>query len=197
MVARTIDDTRTPAMTQITQDAAGTATIAVRTATIAHLFNSIDPSPFRQKDLDSGVEEFITSWVRELPASTPIEIAVHLPPGEVAKPEAARIAETFAYYFGYRAEAGEHELRELFRIGRRFLGIGVLVLIACLFASQIAATVIPNKVAARVVEESLIIVGWVANWRPIEIYLYDWLPIRRRIRLYRRIAAAPVTVRAD
>jgi hypothetical protein len=52
-------------------------------------------------------------------------------------------------------------------------------------------------VVAGVLEESLIIVGWVANWRPIEIYLYDWLPIRRRIKLFRRIAAAPVTVRAD
>ncbi|MBS0245852.1 MAG: hypothetical protein JSR61_04465 [Proteobacteria bacterium] len=179
------------------QDDSGITTIAVRTTTIAHLFNSIDPSPFRQKDLDSGVEEFITGWVRELPASAPIEIAVHLPPDEAAKPEAARIAESFAHYFAYRAEIGEHDLRELFRVGRRFLGIGVLVLIACLVASQIAATLIPNKVAARVLEESLIIVGWVANWRPIEIYLYDWLPIRRRIRLYKRIAAAPVLVRAD
>ena len=49
---------------------------------------------------------------------------------------------------------------------------------------------------ARVLEESLIIVGWVANWRPIEIYLYDWLPIRRRIRPNRRIAAAVVDVKA-
>ncbi len=48
---------------------------------------------------------------------------------------------------------------------------------------------------ARMLEESLIIVGWVANWRPLEIYLYDWVPIRRRINLYRRITAAPVTVR--
>jgi hypothetical protein len=46
------------------------------------------------------------------------------------------------------------------------------------------------------VQESLIIVGWVANWRPIEIYLYDWWPIRRRRRLLARIAAAPVIVRA-
>jgi hypothetical protein len=35
----------------------------------------------------------------------------------------------------------------------------------------------------------------VANWRPLEIYLYDWWPIRRRIRLYERIAGAQVVVR--
>ena len=171
--------------------------IAVRAHSIAQLFNSFDPSPFREKDLDAGVEEFLTSWVRELPATAPFAIVVHLTPEEAAKPDAAGIGEAFAYYFGYRADAAEHELREMFRVGRRFLAIGVVALIACLTASQIAATAIPNKVVAGVLEESLIIVGWVANWRPIEIYLYDWLPIRRRIKLFRRIAAAPVTVRAD
>ncbi len=171
--------------------------IAVRIRTVGQLFNSFDPSPFREKDLDAGVEEFITGWVRELPVHRTFKITVHLPPEQAAMPDAARIGEAFSHYFNHRAEASEHELREMFRVGRRFLAIGVVALIACLTASQIAATVIPNKVVAGVLEESLIIVGWVANWRPIEIYLYDWLPIRRRIKLFRRIAAAPINVHAD
>lgn len=174
-----------------------TTQVAIRARAIGQLFNSLDPSPFREKDLDAGVEEFLTSWVRELPVHAPFGIVVHLPADEAALPQAARIGEAFAHYFGYRAEAAEHELREMFRVGRRFLAIGFVALAACLTASQIAAAVIPNKVVAGVLEESLIIVGWVANWRPIEIYLYDWLPIRRRIKLFRRIAAAQVEVRAD
>ena len=170
--------------------------IAVRVHTIGQLFNSFDPSPFREKDLDAGVEEFLTSWVRELPPGAPFTIAVHLPPEEAARPEASSIADAFAHYFSDRADVGEHEMRELFRVGRRSLGIGIVALIACLAASQLAAKLIPNDMLARMLEEGLIIIGWVANWRPIEIYLYDWLPIRRRIRLFRRIAAAPLVVRA-
>jgi hypothetical protein len=170
--------------------------IAVRARAIGQLFNSLDPSPFREKDLDAGVEEFLVGWVRELPHGTPFTIVVHLPPEEATKPEARRIGEAFSHYFTYRAQIAERELRELFRVGRRFLGIGLVVLAACLVASQTLAKLLPNAVAARVVEESLIIVGWVANWRPIEIYLYDWLPIRRRIRLFERIAAAKVEVKA-
>jgi hypothetical protein len=171
--------------------------IAIRAHTIGQLFNSFDPSPFREKDLDAGVEEFLVGWVRELPQAAPFTIVVDLPPAEAAKPDAASINDAFAHYFQYRAEASEHDLRELFRIGRRSLAIGVVVLIACLVASQVVATIIPNHMIARVLEESLIIVGWVANWRPIEIYLYDWLPIRRRIRLFRRLAAAPMQVRTS
>jgi hypothetical protein len=170
--------------------------IAVRARTVGQLFNSLDPSPFREKDLDAGVEEFLVGWVRELPHGTPFTIAVHLPPEEAAKPDAARIGEAFAHYFHYRAEVAAQERRELFRIGRRSLAIGLAVLAVCLTASQTLTKLLPNAVAARVLEESLIIVGWVANWRPIEIYLYDWLPIRRRIQLYRRIAAAKVMVKA-
>jgi hypothetical protein len=168
--------------------------IALRLRTIMQLFNSLDPSPFRERDLDVHAEEFVVGWARELPHGAPFTIVVELPPEEAAKPEAAGIADAFANYFHNRAQAADRELRELFRVGWRSLAIGLAVLIACLVGSQVVAKMLGNAVVARVLEESLIIVGWVANWRPLEIYLYDWWPIRRRILLYRRIAAAPVKV---
>ena len=76
------------------------------------------------------------------------------------------------------------DLPELGKLNRQ--QIAALVGVAPLLPAQ----------AARLIEESLIIVGWVANWRPIEIWLYDWLPIRRRINLNRRIATAKVEVKA-
>jgi hypothetical protein len=169
--------------------------IAIRVRMVAQLFNSLDPSPYRERDIDAGVEEFVIGWVRELPHGAPFSLAVYLPAAEAAKPDAARIGEAFAHYFTDRAQMAEQELRELFRIGRRSLAIGMAVLVACLVTSQLVAAFVPYQVVARVLEESLIIVGWVANWRPIEIYLYDWLPIRRRIQLFRRIANAKLEVK--
>jgi hypothetical protein len=170
--------------------------IAIRVRTVMQLFNSLDPSPFRERDLDPHTEEFVVGWARELPHGAPFTIAVELPAEEAARPEAAGIGDAFANYFHLRAEAADRDLRELFRVGWRSLAIGLVVLVACLVSSQVVAKMLRNDVVARVLEESLIIVGWVANWRPLEIYLYDWWPIRRRILLYRRIAAAPVQVRS-
>ena len=48
---------------------------------------------------------------------------------------------------------------------------------------------------ARVIEESLIIFGCVANWGPIEIQLYAWWPIAPGRTLYRRLARAAVELR--
>ena len=169
--------------------------IAIRLRHIGQLFSTLDPSPFREKDIDSDVEEFIVDWVRELPPQRPFHIVVNLPADEACKPEAGAIGDALAHYFLYRADVAERELRELFRTGRTALLIGAAVLSVCLIASQLVPRVIPNRTMASIIEESLILVGWVANWRPIEIYLYDWWPIRRRVQLFRRIAAAPVLVR--
>ena len=170
--------------------------ITIRVRTITQLFDLPDPSPFRDRDLDPHTEEFVVGWARELPRGVPFTIVVELPPDEAAEPEAAGIGGAFANYFHHRAEDAERDLRELFRLGWRSLLIGLIVLIVCLTGSQIVANTVRNVVVARVFEESLIIVGWVANWRPIEIYLYDWLPIRRRIVLFRRIFSAPVKIRS-
>jgi hypothetical protein len=34
-------------------------------------------------------------------------------------------------------------------------------------------------------------------WRPIQIFLYDWWPLRNTIRTYERLAEIPVEIRAD
>ena len=46
-----------------------------------------------------------------------------------------------------------------------------------------------------VLRESLVIAGWVAMWRPMEVFLYDWWPIREERKLQDRLAAMPVQIR--
>ncbi len=41
--------------------------IEVHVGELKQLFNAIDPSPFRDKDLDPKAEEFIVGWAKELP----------------------------------------------------------------------------------------------------------------------------------
>ena len=176
-------------------DAPAGDSIEVRIAEISQLFQSLDPFPFRDKDLDKEAEEFIVSWARELPADQPLKIIVHLPEAQASTPEARELGAALTRYFGYRARGISLDLKELFRVGRRALVIGVTVLSFSVIAGQtIAASVSPHPIG-RVVEESLLIFGWVANWRPIEIFLYDWWPIVRRRNLYLRLAAAQVELK--
>lgn len=169
--------------------------IEVRIRELSQLFNSFDPSPFHERDLDRDAEDYIVGWARELPSDAPLRIIVHLPEEEARKAQERGLATTLANYFAERAAMQQRELNELFRVGRRYLLIGTLVLIVCLLGSQMARRHLGTGPMEGVVAESLILVGWVANWKPIETFLYDWWPFKRRRDLYRRLARATVDIR--
>ena len=168
--------------------------IEVRIRELTQLFNSMDPSPFHERDLDRDAEEHIVGWAREIPVHVPLTLIVSLPEKEARMAVERGLATALSNYFGQRAVASERDLRELFRNGWRYLSIGVPLLVVCLVASQIVHTAMGGGPFAAVLEESLIIVGWVANWKPLETFLYDWWPIKRRRDLYRRLQAARVEI---
>ena len=169
--------------------------IELRVENIAQLFHTLDPFPFRERDLDKETEEFIVGWARELATDRAITIVVHLPEVAAQTSAARELKEALQGYFSHHAEAIQREINELFRVGRRSLAIGASILVACLLLSHAAGGYLADSPFRRLVEESFLILGWVANWRPLEIFLYDWLPPARRRDLYRRLAAANVELR--
>jgi hypothetical protein len=170
-------------------------TIELRVKDPRQLFNSLDPSPFREKDLDDDAEEYIVGWARELPRDAAFLIVVHLPEEEARKESALSLEEAFRNYFDYRAAVLSREIKELFRLGRRVLAVGLSVLSICLLAGHLVTTYLIAGPLGLFIQEGLLIFGWVANWRPAEIFLYDWVPLARRRDLYRRLAAARVEIR--
>jgi hypothetical protein len=177
------------------QTGSSATSIQVRVENISQLFNTLDPFPFGERDLDRDAEEYIVSWARELPRDQAIGIVIHLPAREIAGSNAGALEGAIKNYFGYRSEMATRDLNELFRVGRMALAIGLSVLALCLAGARIAPSVFGELGLGRFVQESLIIFGWVANWKPIEILLYEWWPLVRRRNLYRRLARASVVLK--
>lgn len=174
-------------------DVRGKGVIEVRLREIAQLFNSLDPSPFHERDLDDDAEAYIVNWARQLDDDVAIELVVHLPDPETQKARDRDLATALGNYFSYRAGGFDGDLKELLHDGRRHLLVGLSLLTVCLIMSRFVGAEFGGPIAA-LIEQSLIIVGWVANWKPLEIFLYDWWPIARRRNLYRRLAAADVRI---
>lgn len=166
--------------------------IQVRLRELAQLFNSIDPSPFNERDLDADAEEFIVSWASELSPAREFELVVHLiepPPPR----RAAVVEEAVRHFFRERAAMKRLELRKLLRQGRVSLLVGVIFLLVCLALSRIIGVWFSGA-ASRLTEEGLTIVGWVAMWRPLEIHLYEWWPLHDERRILERLAHMKVTL---
>ena len=168
--------------------------IEIRVTELRQLFNAIDPSPFRERDLDPGAEEFIVDWARDLETDKPWALVVHLDRGAGRTDEAAALREAIHEYFGQREVASKRRLRELFHRGRISLGIALVFLTASIAVGDVVAGYFGDGRLGEIVREGFLIGGWVAMWRPLEVFLYDWWPIRAEGRLLQRLSTMPVRI---
>jgi hypothetical protein len=168
--------------------------IQIRVGELRQLFNAIDPSPFREKDLDASAEDFIVSWARDVPKEAPLALLVHLHRPAGLPEEAAILGEAVREFFRHRADATRRRLRQLFRVGRTSLMIGISCLTMSLALGDVVAVALGAKRFGELLREGLLIGGWVAMWRPMEVFLYDWWPIRAEARLYDRLGGMPVRI---
>ncbi len=164
--------------------------IELRLNNVGQLFNTMDPSPFHERDLDHDAEEFILSWAREHERDSDLRIRVVLrqPEDPIA---AQQVQESIQHYFEYRARIARRDLGELFREGRTALLIGLLFLAAILVLRDLIA---PSHGLADFIREGLMICGWVGLWKPIDIHLYRWWPLQAHGRLLSRLSRCPVEV---
>jgi hypothetical protein len=167
--------------------------IEVRIQELSQLFNSMDPTPFHHKDLDPDAEEFITSWAQEHPRDAELEILIHVAGGNPPADAEALVSEALHNYFDYRAAHAQREFRHLMQRGRRSLVIGLGFLASCLLVAEQIGHYSAGTFAS-IVRESVIIGGWVAMWRPLEIFLYDWWPLASRRRMFEKLARAAVRI---
>ncbi len=164
--------------------------IVLRLNTVGQLFNTMDPSPFHERDLDHDAEEFIVSSAREIPADAPLRIRIEL--SEEPRPgSTATVRESLGNFFRYRRESSRRELHELLREGR-FSLLAALLFLGGMLALR---SLLPDGPGwAALAREGLLIGGWVALWKPVDIHLYRWWPIRRQMALFQRLSECPVEV---
>src|ERR1035437_798359 len=164
-------------------------TISLKLRDINQLFNSMDPSPFIEKDLDDDAEEFIVSWAQEFSPKAPVKLRIYLDQWPAEDPKEL-IRTAIHNHFAHRAKITDLEFKRLLRQGRTSLFIGLLFLAACLLLSKMLLGHEAGTWAA-VVRESLTIAGWVAMWRPMQVYLYEWWAPPRRSRSFATLDHMP------
>ena len=171
--------------------------IEMKLRKVSQLFDTLDPSPFRETDLAIQAEEYIVDRALEFSDRVHIEIVIYQPPDELRKTNVSDIAAAVRYYFGLRSQAVSRELSELFKTGRLSLVVGMVILFICLLLGWSFSQRMTEGPFSRVFSESFLILGWVAIWKPSEIFLYAWPPVAARIKLFDRLSGATVLLDED
>lgn len=167
--------------------------LELRAHELAQLFNSMDPTPFHSKALDSEAEAFIETWARGFSTKSPLHLTVHLQNMPTDGDPTALVTGAIHHHFSGKANLVRRDLRDLLWQGRVSLLIGLVFVALCLLAAE-AIGQAGASTAHTIARESLTIVGWVAMWRPMQLFLYDWWPLARRIGTCKALARAHVKI---
>jgi hypothetical protein len=169
----------------------GKLCVDVRIASLDHLFDNRDPAPFRERDLDPALVEYLLAIGHDATARDGFRIVFWLE--RTCQPGV--IESAYRTHFEWALARLERRRRRARRAGQIALLVGAGLIIALMSLSQLTVQTVPGSLGAAL-REGLVISSWVVLWRPVELLIYDWIPVWDERRIMRRLLAAPIDVRA-
>jgi hypothetical protein len=171
----------------------GSVVIELVLRNVMQLFNSLDPSPFHEKELDPDAEEYIFNAVLDQAKKIPVKLAIYLPEESIKDTTRESIILGIHNHFIYKSSVSDRELRRLFERGRLVLVIAMGILFGTLLARQALST-LEQGLLVRMASEGLLIFGWVTLWEPAYIFIYGWWPIVQKRKIYEKITTMEIEV---
>ena len=168
--------------------------IDLRLGCLGQLAHSLDPSPLTNRELAPDAERYIVDAARELPRRDPLALTLWLPSSELGQAAAERVSTTVRHHFEWEAQTARRRLREHLRAASRATTLGLAFMALCMLIRSLLMPM--DNLFAYTGIEGLMVIGWVALWRPVEMYLYDWWPLRREAEFMQRLASMDIALRA-
>lgn len=161
--------------------------IEIKIKRINQLFNSLDPSPFLEKDLDDDACEYIVSSVSEHHMGAKQKIVIHMPLDQQKKVSPHEIEKALHNFFEYKKMLAEKSIRLKLEEGQLSFIVGLSFLAICLFIGSLISKTY-DSFFSTIIVEGPVIGGWVAMWKPISNILYDWWPLNKEKRIFDKIS---------
>lgn len=169
---------------------AGLPCIDVKVQRIEQLFDHRDPAPFRERDLDADVADYVLGAGADLASHPAFSIVFWLQqPASTTEVEQA-----FKAHFEDATDRLRRRRRRERRNGLVMLALGIVLVLVLFTLAQLVGVAVPGSVGAGL-REGLVIASWVVLWRPVEILIFGWIPLRQERRSIERLLAAKLSVR--
>lgn len=163
-------------------------------ASLDQLLTTTDPETFHAKGVDDDAHTYIFGEANKYILTRPAHLLVSLPKKEV-RPETEKVVQTILHnFFAYQQLEAERSIHRMFWQGRISFVVAVLFILACMTLAFLIHDPDFSVFWRDIMVAGLTIAAWVALWQPIEIFLYDWWPIRRDIQVYRKLSQMDIRV---
>jgi hypothetical protein len=168
----------------------GTPCIDVSVRSVDRLLDQRDPAPFRDRDLDPGLVEYLVEAADDLGSESRLRVVFWL--AEPCPPKEIEVA--YRAHFEDTLRSLSRRNRQRRQIGASTLVVGMVLLVVLFSLSQLIRTASTGAVASALAE-GLVILSWIVLWRPVDVLLFDWIPVRQERRTVEKLLRAQVEVR--
>ncbi|MFM1896105.1 MAG: hypothetical protein RLZZ385_1179 [Pseudomonadota bacterium] len=159
---------------------------------IEELYSHFDRNaPYVRRDLDPELTDYLIDCAHELERN-PFVIRFSLK-RQLDKESLTRIANSMHQYFTYLSEREQRRITRMVRKSLLLLSLGLLILSLAVWVNQWVGA--DRGVVANVFAQGLTVAAWVSLWEALATFLIEWFPQRRRVKLFLRLANAPLDVR--
>lgn len=147
---------------------------------------------YGKRTLSPDAEEFLIEESGKYPYRGAIYLKVYLPPRTLNKSQ--EIEPAIHQHFAYRKNKSLRQLSRTLQLGWRSLLIAIVFLSVLVSFTLIVISQMPEGGLSIIFREILIILGWVALWRPADFLLYEWRQFKRDANLFERLERCNVEV---
>lgn len=174
--------------------------ISVSFRTLAHFFDTDDPSPESFRELTDRAEEEIAKSVtyilKTIPPDKQGDLIISLPPSDMNDNRKKDLPLAVIHHFQNRISDLERDKKLTWWVGMREFRLTVAVLIPALAGIGLTHF-IQKDVVALIVQNILVICSWVVIWQPFQILVFDRWSLATKIRIYNHITRMNIVVKED
>ncbi len=166
----------------------GSFIIAVSLENYADIFNELDPSPFKNRDLNNELRIYLEDSSADIPLKYDIILQFNILNENQDPKREERITFGLKTYFSFVQRQLEREIRGSYEKGVFYVGIAFILL----FAAYFLASLTTHDVVTTTALEGITIGGWVFLWEAISTFAFKNRGIRNRSSHYKRFMTAPI-----
>lgn len=165
------------------------ATIGIRIGSLNELLDARDPAPLPERAMDLRAESYILGRATQCRRAKALGLRVYAP--ESLRPYASSATDAVHEHFHRAHTLGERNFRRRLRIGGVTLAIALGILGGSIWLRSLLSNS-ASQALAQGLGEGLLILGWVAMWRPVEILLFEHWESHLDHVILERLASIPV-----
>lgn len=167
----------------------GPSEVVLRTADLEAIFHPFDPAPLDRRTVSDAADDYILNIFKDLDDRSSVAMRIQLPPGDSTC--CGDVQEAFRKHFRESAAECRSELREHFRDALRSLGASLVFALVVVLLAQWVAGLAESRLLDKVAS-GLSLAAWVSLWKPTEMLIHDWRPLRRILVMREQLAAMVV-----